>query len=103
MTVHQTELIRAGKTINEMTREELIESLLHFRKAHLESWDYMAKSLRRMGKMELGLTKEELTRLDWWLRTFPQDIKRGDGEDYYKQWVDYELTRKGYVYKGGLI
>jgi len=94
------ELIYAGKTIDLLSREELIECVLHFRKAHIETFFDLAKVSRRMEKMELALTKAQLAKLDWWLEMHPRDTTRGDGEALWRDWTLFELMPRGYRTKG---
>jgi hypothetical protein len=74
----------------------LVNCLLHFRAAHISTTLQIALVNRRMSKMELGLTKEQIAALDWWLRVHPRDTEKGDGTDKYFQWPQFKLTRQGY-------
>jgi hypothetical protein len=93
-------LISRGKSIGELSREELIQCALHFRKAHVETTLRLAEVLRRMSKMELGLTKEQIATIDWWLSKHAHDANRGDGKDLYWPWTEFQLTPNGYRAKG---
>lgn len=92
-------LIYAGKALKELTHEEALACAEHFHKAHVETTAHNAKLLRRMEKMELALTKDQLNQLDWWLSVHPQDTPRGNGLPLYQDWTVFELTVQGYRIK----
>jgi hypothetical protein len=93
-------LIYKGKAAEELTREELIECALCFRDAHVQTVQYNEKILRRMQKMELALTKEQIEMLDWWLSMYPMDSTRGNGEALWPEWIIFKKTPHGYRAKG---
>jgi hypothetical protein len=97
-------LIYAGKPVEELSREELITCAVHFRDAHIQMFRRMANMARRMKEMERKFTKEEIRRLDWWLRKHPpacDDAIHGDGRPIWPmKWTDFRLTKAGYRTRG---
>ena len=80
------EVLYAGKTAEEMSREELIKCALHFRDAHVKSTLRQADMLRRMAKLEEGYTENEIANLDDWLKYHIRDPEKGDGTEKYINW-----------------
>jgi hypothetical protein len=90
-------LIYKGKAIDELSIAELKECALHFRDAHVETTWRLSRVTRRMEKMQLGLTKEEIEKLDWWLEAHPSDTW---GYNYYRDWISFVKTPAGYRTQG---
>jgi hypothetical protein len=65
------DLIWAGLPIDKLSRDQLVACALHFRDAHIASTLRQADMLRRMSKMELGLSKAQVAKLDQWLSEHP--------------------------------
>ena len=94
MKAATNQLLYAGKTAEEMTREELIQCAIHFRDAHLKSVIHQADLLRRMAKLEEGYTREEIANLDDWLRCHIRDPEKGDGTPKYINWRQWKRKEK---------
>jgi hypothetical protein len=87
----------AGKTIHEMSPDELKQCALHFRDANIAM--HLQRALRRMAKLEMGLTKAQIAKVDWWLEHHvcnSADAVKGDGGKLYFEWTGFELTGNGY-------
>jgi len=88
------QVLHAGKTAEEMTREELITCALHFRDAHVKAVFYQAAMLRRIAKLEEGYTKDEIANLDDWLRCHSRDPEKGDGSEKYVNWRQWKRKER---------
>lgn len=84
----------AGKTVAEMTLDELRAAVLYYRDAAVDATARMAKMVRRMSKLEEAVPKDQVKRLDDWLKAHPHDTKRGDGADYQQSWQKWNPPAK---------
>lgn len=85
-----TELMFAGKRPGEMTNAELIRCAVHFRDEHVAAMHTIAEQARRMKKLEEGYSKEQVKKLDRWLKVHAQDAERGDGAALYPNWQKWD-------------
>jgi hypothetical protein len=93
--------IYAGKTVHQMDAEELKKCALHFRDEGMKMHHYMHDLLRRIKALELGLSKETIALIDWWLVNHADNkdgATRGDGRLVYAEWTSFKFVNGRYEY-----
>jgi hypothetical protein len=94
-------LLWKGKRASEMLREELIECALFFQARHIEAFEHRQKLTWRIGKLELGLSVEDIAKVDWWIAHHPPfDTEHpSTGKNLYADWREFKRGGDGYQLK----
>jgi hypothetical protein len=95
-------LLWKGKKAGELSREEAVECAVFFHAANVKAFERVQAAMWRMSKMELGLSKEDVAKIDWWIsRHPPQDTEKADKPgNLYADWRQFERVGTGYQFKG---
>lgn len=86
------DLIFKGKRPSQLTLTEAVQAATYFRAIAVRQFEQLASMAARMALLEEAQSKEDVKKLDAWIKDHPNGQSyRGDGSPYYQDWRKYTL------------